>query len=191
MIAIALAALLPPAATAPRIVRRRVARPILCADNAPTDWDAAWRRELAARQEAVRPTSDAGPSLFRFATEEDAAKESERQLHLRQRRDFFLGLQRLTAFALSASVTTWVLLLFVYLPGCAIYSSMAGLPGLGSMDKATFARSVLLPGGEACAAVAITSVLAYSSVAGSFTADAALDAPGDAAPATRPASIGS
>lgn len=196
-IAVASASFLSPAASAlvpgphrhRTIHSSRATRPLLCSDNsAATDWDDAWRDLAAKRKEAEQaeltqaaesPISvDDDASVFRFTTEEDrcaaAAKETERQLHLRQRYDFFQGMQRLTAFALSATVLTWVLLLLVYLPGSALYSSVNGLPGLGSMDKATFARSVLLPGGEACAAVAIVSVLTYSSVAGSVTAVASM-----------------
>lgn len=158
-VAIASASLLSPTrAIAPRFATR-VVPPLLCADESlPTDWDAAWQ-DLQRRDNIG---DDGTTSLFRFADaeKEDQAerKEGERQTELRKSYYIFMGLQRATSIALTACVLTWVLFLLVYLPGFAVYAAANGLPGIESMDKASFAQGVLLPGGEVCAAASLVLV---------------------------------
>ena len=94
-----------------------------------------------------------------MAVEDQAErKEGERQTELRKSYYIFMGLQRATSIALTACVLTWVLFLLVYLPGFAVYAAANGLPGIESMDKASFAQGVLLPGGEVCAAASLVLV---------------------------------
>uniref|UniRef100_A0A7S4MUL8 Plastid lipid-associated protein/fibrillin conserved domain-containing protein n=1 Tax=Prymnesium polylepis TaxID=72548 RepID=A0A7S4MUL8_9EUKA len=135
--------------------------------NAPlltTDWDASWQEVAAGRRVAELSVRDES-TYFRFDTEVSRADGSaERQL--RQRFDLFQGVQRLTGLALATTVMTWLLLLLVFLPVTAVFAPAFGLPEVGSMDKATLGRELLLPGARGCAGVAACAVLLLYNIVG-------------------------